>query len=40
MNMDNKMTVVFIGFDGYSDMWHDCISLYKIPQIVSIKLYL
>lgn len=29
MNMDNKMTVVFIGFDGYSDMWYDCISLYK-----------
>lgn len=28
--MKNKdMTVVFIGFDGYSDMWGDCIRLYK-----------
>lgn len=23
------MTVAFIGFDGYSDMWDDCIRLYK-----------
>ena len=26
--MEELMTVVFIGFDGYSDMWDDCISLY------------
>jgi hypothetical protein len=27
--MDNRMTVVFIGFDGYSDMWDDCMGLYR-----------
>lgn len=27
--IDENMTVIFIGFDGYSDMWDDCISLYK-----------
>ena len=26
---DEKMTIVFIGFDGYSDMWNDCMNLYK-----------
>ena len=26
--MNNKMTVVFIGFDGYKDVWNDCINLY------------
>ncbi|MDY2627202.1 MAG: hypothetical protein SOW08_02620 [Lachnospiraceae bacterium] len=26
---DNKMTVVFIGFDGYSDLWDDCMDLYR-----------
>jgi hypothetical protein len=25
----NDLTVVFIGFDGYSDLWNDCIRLYK-----------
>lgn len=29
MAMNNDMTVVFIGFDGYSDLWDDCIGLYK-----------
>ncbi len=27
--MDRRMTVVFIGFDGYSDLWDDCLKLYK-----------
>ena len=27
--MDDRMSIVFIGFDGYSDMWNDCISLIK-----------
>lgn len=27
--MNRDMTIVFIGFDGYSDMWDDCIRLYK-----------
>lgn len=27
--MNNKMTVVFIGYDGYSDMWNDCINLFN-----------
>lgn len=27
--MDRCMTVAIIGFDGYSDMWDDCISLFK-----------
>lgn len=26
--MDNKMTIAFIGFDGYSDMWDDCMGLF------------
>lgn len=26
---DNNMTIVFIGFDGYSDIWNDCINLYR-----------
>lgn len=26
---DTNMTVVFIGFDGYSDIWDDCVRLYK-----------
>ncbi len=30
MKTDNLMTVVFIGFDGYSDMWDDCFSLYNM----------
>lgn len=25
--IDYNMTIVFIGFDGYSDIWDDCISL-------------
>ena len=27
--MDNKMTIAFIGFDGYDDMWDDCIGLFQ-----------
>ena len=27
--MDSRMTIVFIGFDGYSDMWDDCMHLFK-----------
>lgn len=27
--MDRELTVVFIGFDGYSDMWDDCMMLYN-----------
>lgn len=27
--MDEKMTIAFIGFDGYSDMWDDCIKLFQ-----------
>jgi len=26
---NKDMTMVFIGFDGYSDMWDDCINLFK-----------
>lgn len=26
---DSNMTVVFIGYDGYSDIWDDCIRLYQ-----------
>lgn len=26
--MDERMTIVFIGFDGYSDMWDDCMDLF------------
>ena len=28
MNRVN-MTIVFIGYDGYSDLWYDCVRLYK-----------
>lgn len=28
MNSRDLMTVIFVGFDGYSDMWGDCMSLY------------
>lgn len=27
--MDNDLTIVFIGYDGYSDIWNDCINLFK-----------
>lgn len=26
--MNQDMTIVFIGFDGYSDMWDDCMNLF------------
>lgn len=26
--MDSKMTIAFIGYDGYSDMWNDCMGLF------------
>lgn len=26
--MDEQMTIAFIGFDGYSDMWDDCMGLF------------
>ena len=29
MDKSELMTVVFVGYDGYSDMWNDCISLYN-----------
>ncbi len=29
MSFNKDMTIVFIGFDGYSDLWEDCIGLYK-----------
>lgn len=28
--MDERMTIVFICFDGYSDIWSDCINLFKV----------
>ena len=28
-NMNSQMTVVFIGYDGYSDLWDDCFMLYN-----------
>ena len=27
--MDNNLTIIFIGYDGYSDLWEDCVSLFK-----------
>lgn len=27
--MKDLLTIVFIGFDGYSDLWDDCIGLFK-----------
>lgn len=27
--MDDRMTIAFIGFDGYSDMWDDCMGLFR-----------
>ena len=27
--MKDDLTVVFVGFDGYSDMWDDCFNLYN-----------
>lgn len=26
----SDLTIVFIGFDGYSDLWDDCIGLFKV----------
>lgn len=28
--MNQDMTIVFIGFDGYSDMWDDCMNLFNM----------